>query len=203
MVRALCYTLGGYLMGSLLFAKYFGFLFRKRDVTLDSPDRNPGTYNAFLYGGMRCGIPTICCDLLKGFLPVFLYLRGVSPADPAGALALVLAAPVLGHGFSLYAGFRGGKGIAVSFGCLLGLLPEYLPVTVLVVSYLFFSLVLRIPSHGKRTAAAYSASAVLLAILRVRRPVFLGFLLICGTIFTKHLLSIKAAKRQEAISCES
>ena len=37
----------------------------------ESPDKNPGTMNAFTYGGFRCGVFTLCGDLFKGFLPVF------------------------------------------------------------------------------------------------------------------------------------
>lgn len=76
-------------------------------------------YNRWKTG--RCGTLTLICELLKGFLPVYLYLRGRSPAECPAIFALILAAPVLGHAFSVFYGFHGGKGIAVSFGCLLGL----------------------------------------------------------------------------------
>ena len=138
--RTLLYTILGYLSGSLLFAKFFSRLLDGEDVTAESPDKNPGVYNAFLYGGKFCGILTLCCDLLKGFFPVYLYSRapdlslfpaGNGPAIPVvsgGGLALVLAAPVLGHIFPLWHRFRGGKGITVTFGVLLGLLPKAGPV---------------------------------------------------------------------------
>lgn len=153
MYRTLLYTILGYLSGSLLFAKFFSRLLDGEDVTAESPDKNPGVYNAFLYGGKFCGILTLCCDLLKGFFPVYLYSRapdlslfpaGNGPAIPVvsgGGLALVLAAPVLGHIFPLWHRFRGGKGITVTFGVLLGLLPKAGPVVILACVFLFFSLV--------------------------------------------------------------
>lgn len=97
-------------------------------MTADSCDKNPGTFNAYQYGGFLCGTLTLCGDLLKGFLPVFLYHGGSVSAADAG-LAFVMAAPVYGHVLPVFHKLQGGKGIAVSFGCLLGLLPEARPVS--------------------------------------------------------------------------
>ena len=75
MLTTIGFILFGYFTGSLLFARYFSNLFCGKDVTVDTPDSNPGTYNAYTYGGFWCGALTLVCDLLKGFLPVFLYIR--------------------------------------------------------------------------------------------------------------------------------
>jgi len=134
---AIVFTLIGYFSGSILYAPLFGKLLKGRDILEESRDQNPGTANAFMYGGFLCGILTLCCDLVKGFFPVYLYLRIGN--RPIGAeLAMVLAAPVVGHIFPVFFGFRGGKGIATSFGSLLGLLPETVPVLLLAGTFLFF-----------------------------------------------------------------
>ena len=74
------YIIAGYLAGSILFASVFGQLFCHKDITEESKDYNPGTANAFMYGGVLCGVLTLCCDLLKGFLPVYAYFHeGVEP----------------------------------------------------------------------------------------------------------------------------
>ena len=138
----------GYFTGSLLFARYFSNLFCGKDVTVDTPDSNPGTYNAYTYGGFWCGALTLVCDLLKGFLPVFLYIR-VSGGTPLG-LVLVMSAPALGHIFPIWHKFDGGKGIAVSFGVLLGLAPNMLPVLTLALTYLLFSFVFKVNPHFYR-----------------------------------------------------
>ena len=135
MGRTVVFTVLGYLSGSLLFARYWGKWCRGRNMVEESPDQNPGTFNAFQYGGFVCGTLTLCGDLLKGFLPVFLYCRE-RPWELG--LALVLAAPVWGHVLPLYHGFRGGKGVAVTFGCLLGLLPKRRPLLLLAFVFLFF-----------------------------------------------------------------
>ena len=116
MIRTLFYLLAGYLSGSVLYAQIWGRLISGKDITEGTRDNNPGAANAFMEGGFLCGMLTLICDLAKGFFPVWLFLRQADYAD--FTLALVLAAPVFGHIFPLFHHFQGGKGIAVSFGCL-------------------------------------------------------------------------------------
>ena len=119
MSRTLCYVIIGYLSGSILYARVFEKLFHKENMIEGSKDRNPGTANAFMRGGFWCGVLTLCCDMGKGFIPVFFYHQGEMTQL---GLALVLAAPAIGHIFPLFHKGRGGKGIATTFGSLLGLL---------------------------------------------------------------------------------
>lgn len=91
MLTSLCFTVFGYLSGSILFARVYAGLFGK-DLITDSKDRNPGTSNAFIYGGMACGILTLLGDLIKGVLPVLLYLR-MTRGNIDAYFAPVLAAP--------------------------------------------------------------------------------------------------------------
>ena len=186
MGRTVVFTVLGYLSGSLLFARYWGKWCRGRNVVEESPDQNPGTFNAFQYGGFVCGTLTLCGDLLKGFLPVFLYCR----ERPWGlGLALVLAAPVWGHVLPLYHGFRGGKGVAVTFGCLLGLLPKRRPLLLLAFVFLFFSLVVKITPNYHRTLAAYVAAALGMVLFVPDPGVALGFRLISVVVIGKLLHS--------------
>ena len=117
-IETIFYIGAGYLSGSILFAPVAARLFGKDEMIENSEDKNPGAFNAFHYGGFLCGLVALIGDILKGFIPVFLYFQ-----DNFGMIwlpaALVLAAPVLGHAFPVFAHFQGGKGIAVSFGCLL------------------------------------------------------------------------------------
>ena len=83
MIRMALFVLFGYLSGSVLYANFAVALFGKQGALEQSNDRNPGTANAFQYGGFGCGVVTLAGDLLKGYLPVHLYLSGAL----AGALA--------------------------------------------------------------------------------------------------------------------
>ena len=76
MSRTLCYVIIGYLSGSILYARVFEKLFHKENMIEGSKDRNPGTANAFMRGGFWCGVLTLCCDMGKGFIPVFFYHQG-------------------------------------------------------------------------------------------------------------------------------
>ncbi len=153
------FILAGYLMGGFLFAPFWGNVLMKKDILAGSRDGNPGTANAFMQGGFWCGTLTLLCDIAKGFLPVFLCLRNAEHVWGIG-LALVLAAPVVGHAFPLYHRFHGGKGIATTFGCLLGLAPHLLPALMLAFFFLLFSLVIRISPHFYRTIITYLCMAV-------------------------------------------
>ena len=89
------FVIGGYLLGSILFAYVLPKLTRHIDIREMSEDGNPGTYNAFRYGGVICGICVLLLELLKGFFPVWLCER--TAGLQSLWFAAVMAAPVLGH----------------------------------------------------------------------------------------------------------
>lgn len=183
----------GYFSGSILFARVYGTLFNK-DIIENSKDKNPGAANAFMQGGMLCGTLTLIGDILKGFLPVFLYLKMSDGVDGFGT-ALVLAAPVLGHNYSVFYRFGGGKGIAVSFGCLLGLFPRLIPALILAVCYVTLSVVVRISPHYYRTLAAYAAAAAISIFLVSEPGIRTGMALISALIIIKHLASAETKEK--------
>lgn len=185
MAYTILFILFGYLSGSLLFARIMMPLFHKNGELEKSKDGNPGAANAFLYGGTMCGALTLIGDLLKGCLPVYLYLHLVPEQVNPMSLALVLAAPVVGHAYSVFFRFQGGKGIATSFGCMLGLMMDYRPLVILAVSFLFFSLVVRIQPHFYRTIIAFLVALVGIAVFEQSLGVTLGFLLICCVVCLK------------------
>lgn len=172
------YAMGGYLLGSILFGGILPKWIKGVDVTACSRDGNPGTANAMRYGGVGVGVLCLLCDLGKGFVPVFLGARrfGVQPV----AFFLVAAAPVLGHAFSLFAKFRGGKAIAVSFGVLLGLLPWAQTVLILAGLYIFFSLIIRIHPHERRTVWTFGFFLLFMIGLYLRGHLALSLLLSSG-----------------------
>lgn len=194
-MRTILYVLVGYLSGSVLYAQLLARLLHKPDPVSCSPDHNPGTANAFHYGGFWCGVLTLICDVLKGFVPVFAYLTSGKP-DPY-ACALVLAAPVVGHAFPLFSRFRGGKGIAVTFGCLLGLLPVWQPVATLAMYFIFFSVVLQITPHFYRTLAAYLCSLVSMIFLVGTTSIWMGFLIISSAVILRLRMSKEHKEQME------
>lgn len=173
------FLLLGYLSGSVLYARIFAHVFGKDEMIENSRDKNPGTANAFMYGGFWCGLLTLICDIGKGFVPVFLFMRTVgSMRAGVFATSLVLAAPVIGHVFPLFYGFKGGKGIAATFGSLLGLFPALKPALILAVFFIFFSLILRVSPHFYRTLVAYLCALFCMMLHVEQRAVLLGFAII-------------------------
>lgn len=181
-MRELIYIITGYLSGSILFSEIASRSLKCGDIKENSADKNPGAMNAFRNGGFLCGIMTLAGDVLKGFLPVWLYLAGTDREMLGMGFAFVLAAPVIGHIFPLYHRFHGGKGIAATFGCLLGLLPESLPIMILAGCFIMFSFVIKITPDYYCTIVTYLTVGVLLRLLEGYSPVSLGFFIIMGAV---------------------
>lgn len=187
------FILAGYFSGSVLYAQIFARLFGHQNLAEISSDHNPGTANAFRYCGFGCGVLTLICDLLKGFLPVSLFMA--NPEQPSYAYALVLAAPVIGHTFSVFDHFHGGKGIAVTFGCLLGLFPVWRPLALLAFYFILFSVVLKISPDYYRTLAAYLCSLASMVFVVDQVEICRGFLLLSSAVLFR-LLTSKEKKAQ-------
>lgn len=198
MIYILLFSLFGYLSGSILFAKVAAALTGKGDITENSKDNNPGTANAFMMGGFLTGIIALFGDLIKGILPVCLYLH-LAPANlPSFGISLVLVCPVLGHIFSVFYGFKGGKGIAVSFGSLLGLFPHIEMAWVLAAFFIFFSLIIRISPHFYRTLVTYLCSVIGTIFVEDNIYEVCGFVLITALITLK-LLNSKEKREKPVV----
>lgn len=185
----LFFSLFGYLCGSILFAKVYEKAFKADDITINSRDHNPGTANAFKNGGQAYGWFTLIGDIFKGFLPVFLYCQMASyPFNNIG-ISLVMASPVLGHAFPIFNQFKGGKGIATSFGVLLGILPVWQPLILLALLFLVFSGVLIIKSTYYRTMVTYVLFMIICMVLPGQPNAFFGAICISFIVCTKLILS--------------
>ena len=182
-VSALICIAAGFLSGSVLYCIYLPLVFKGIDVTEISVDKNPGTHNAFQYAGIPLGTLCLVFELLKGYVPVMFSMKILDPTLPA--FALVMLAPVAGHAFSPLKRFHGGKGIAVSFGVLLALMPKRWTVFFLVGAYLL-SLLMPIKPNEKRTVIAFSAFAAIAVALDGPVSVKLGSLLIAMLVVYKN-----------------
>lgn len=107
-----------FVCGSLPFSVWVGRLALHKDVR-EFGDGNPGASNVFRAGGKGWGVLAVVLDFLKGAIPVGLanFWAGL---DGWGITAVAIA-PILGHAFSPFLRFRGGKALAVSFGVWFGL----------------------------------------------------------------------------------
>jgi acyl phosphate:glycerol-3-phosphate acyltransferase len=124
MPKVLLLVAFAYLLGSVPSGWLVMKLYRNQDVR-KLGSGNIGAANVFRAGGPGAFATTLVADGLKGFIPVMLgILLGLG--DQELALAAIGLAAVLGHTWSIYLGFRGGKGVATSGGVLLALAPAAL-----------------------------------------------------------------------------
>ncbi len=117
-METLAIILFSFICGALPFSVWLGKLFLKSDPRLCG-DGNPGAYNVFRVGNNYVGILALLLDISKAAVPVGLAyfnwnIRGLP-------MVLIAIAPVLGHAFSPFLGFKGGKAIATAFGVWIGL----------------------------------------------------------------------------------
>jgi glycerol-3-phosphate acyltransferase PlsY len=109
-----------YLLGSIPTSFVIGKYFHGIDLRQHGSG-NLGATNAFRVLGPKWAVPVMLGDIAKGFVPVALF-AGWSGGAFGWTLAFGAAA-ILGHMFSVWVGFRGGKGMATSAGVFLGLAP--------------------------------------------------------------------------------
>ena len=113
-----------YLLGSLPSAVWIGKTFHNIDVR-EHGSGNAGTTNTIRVLGWVTGIPVLLIDIAKGWLaamlPVFLHLTEPGTALMTNLQLLTGIIAIIGHIFPVFAGFRGGKGVATVFGVFLAL----------------------------------------------------------------------------------
>ena len=114
----LLWTIAAFLSGSVPYSVILGRLVRGVDIRTVG-DTNPGATNVARAAGAAWFVPAALLDGFKGLVPVMLASRGYG--IDGWEIVPVALAPVLGHAFSPWLGFRGGKAVAVTFGIWAGL----------------------------------------------------------------------------------
>lgn len=115
-----------YLLGSIPTAVWLGRAFHGIDVR-EHGSGNAGATNTIRVLGWSTGIPVLIVDLAKGWvaamLPVILKLAPAESALLTNLQIITGLTAIIGHIFPVFAGFRGGKGVATVFGVLLAIHP--------------------------------------------------------------------------------
>jgi glycerol-3-phosphate acyltransferase PlsY len=109
-----------YLLGAIPTSYLAGKVFKGIDLR-EHGSKNLGATNVYRLMGWRFAIPVGIFDIAKGAVPVLILGPAASTVAWFPLLCGVLA--VVGHVFSVFVGFRGGKGVATSAGVVLGLAP--------------------------------------------------------------------------------
>ena len=131
-----------YILGSIPNALWIGKVFRGIDVR-EYGSKNTGSTNAARVLGAKLGILTLILDISKGAIPVALSffmkvdllenMTGISSLDPI----MVGIFAIIGHSFSLFMKFKGGKAVATTVGVFTVLVPKALLLAAVVFFVIF------------------------------------------------------------------
>jgi glycerol-3-phosphate acyltransferase PlsY len=154
------WLLASYLLGSVP-TSYLAARWAKGIDLRQHGSGNLGATNTFRVLGARVAAPVMVVDVLKGFVPTFLFPLWDGSAPWGWALAYGAAA-ILGHVFSLYMRFRGGKGVATAAGVFLGLAPAAVGVA--------FAVWLVVLWRGRMVSLASISAAVALIVTLFALP---------------------------------
>ena len=183
-------ALFGYLLGSVPTGLLLTKLFSKVDPR-KTGSKNIGATNIFRTAGKALGILTLVGDVLKGVIPTAIAMYLV-PADQWGLsrhvwIALAGLSPFLGHVFSIFLGFKGGKGVATALGF-------YLPISTIsvLIEFLIFAGIVwkwRFISLGSITCAI--TISILIAFFRSdSQAYFIVSVIIAALILYRHQSNI-------------
>ena len=153
---------------------------------------NLGATNTFRVLGWRAATPVFIVDILKGWFPAYCF--PLWDHSPNANLALAYgAAAILGHVFSIYVRFKGGKGVATSAGVLLALAPFAVLVGFVVWSALVFA-------TGYVSVGSVVAAAVVPVVVFYRQglsPVFYLTIALSAFVIIKHRANMRRLMRGE------
>ena len=167
LLPTLLFTLFGFALGTLPFSVWVGKIILGKDIR-QVGDKNPGATNVLRAGGALPFLLALLLDIGKGALPLGLALHifGVE----GWAIVPIALGPPLGHTFSLFLNWRGGKAVAAAFGVWIGMTIWTMPLISLVLLVVFALLLT--PSGWAMMAALVGMLAALL--LWFDDPVLLG-----------------------------
>ena len=125
-VIGILFIILSYFIGSIPFGVVLGKLICKKDIR-EYGSKNIGTTNAIRVLGKKVGFLLFFCDVFKGcFIIILIKILGITNVwkTPEGIdIFLYGAAAILGHSFSIFLNFKGGKAVATSLGVVLVLTP--------------------------------------------------------------------------------
>ena len=119
-----------YLLGSIPFAYIIG-RFKGIDIRKIG-DGNIGSFNVFRHAGFTAGIVTLLADIGKGALAIIIAKL---MTNEEWLVLLAGGVVILGHIFTVFLNFKGGRGVAPIVGVLLILFPKEMPIDFLLAAF--------------------------------------------------------------------
>lgn len=180
-----------YLIGSIPTAYLFGRIAKGIDIRQHGSG-NVGATNVFRVLGKGPGIIVLIIDIVKGILPLTLVGNLFVVESVAGRVLLGVAA-VVGHNWTVFLNFKGGKGIATSLGVLIGLTIQFPTLRPVLLACILVWLVVFLASAYVSLASIVAAVVLPVAMGLTGQPIELIVLGIVFCIFVvlRHRPNIK------------
>ena len=196
-VEQIIALIGAYLLGSVPTAVWWGQIVYGIDVR-EYGSGNAGATNTFRVLGVKAGIPVLIFDILKGSLSVlasFFFSEDFSPVQLVNYQLALGVAAVMGHIFPIYAGFRGGKGIATLLGIMIAI--QYQAALLALSVFLIIFISTRFVSLSSMLAAI-SFPVIVIVIFQSRIPSLVIFsLFIAIMVLLTHQKNIERLLRKQ------
>jgi acyl phosphate:glycerol-3-phosphate acyltransferase len=157
-LRALLVAATSYLVGSIPSSYCMGKLLRGIDLR-EHGSGNLGAANTFRVLGLKAAIPVLLFDIGKGFVAVHYLSRWGGTGTGFALLAALVV--VIGHNYSVFVRFSGGKGVGATAGAFLALAPQALGMCV--VLWIVTLLATRIVSVASMASAACLPASIPIA----------------------------------------
>ncbi len=174
-----------YSIGSIPFAIMISQCVANTDIT-QLGSGNMGAANVAREIGLQWGLLTLLLDMLKGFLPVFIVNHYFDSMNEI-MLSTVCLATVLGHQYSLFRRFHGGKGVATALGIFLAISP----VSVGIALSLFIIVVAVSDFVSLGSLVAVCATPIILFFLKKSDYMIITALIMAGLICIQHRDNLK------------
>lgn len=189
-LKILLVAASSYLIGSIPSSYIMGRLLRRIDLR-EHGSGNLGAANTFRVLGLKAAIPVLIFDVGKGFIAVW-YLSRLS--GPQTAFALLAAfAVVIGHNYSVFVGFSGGKGVGTTAGAFVALAPTALGMCLAL--WVITLLLSRIVSMASMVSAAFLPCSILISNRflgsSVHYSVTILACVVAAVVFVKHRPNIR------------
>jgi glycerol-3-phosphate acyltransferase PlsY len=183
--------LASYLVGAIPTSYIVGRIARGIDLR-EHGSGNLGATNAFRVLGWKAATPIFIVDIAKGFVPAF-FFPALDGSSWIGWPLAYGAAAIIGHMYSIYVGFRGGKGVATSAGVFLALAP----LAVLGGFIIWAGLTFLTGYVSVGSVAAAATLPLLVALTGAPRPVLVLSLLLGAFVVFAHRANIRRLLRGE------
>ncbi len=179
-----------YIVGSIPFSIVVGRLFTGVDVRKHGSG-NPGGTNALRYLGKKYGLLVVFLDVLKGGWLILIIKLGWITVDPSIPIILYGVAAVLGHVFSVFLRFGGGKAVATSGGLVIVLNP----LMALILAIVFF-VVLKLTKYVSVASTATALGLVVLSAI-MDLPILPYSAFLCLLVLIRHQSNYRKLLRKE------